>query len=262
MKNRVINSSKLTPKRVSFLQRFHSLQGFPKDKLTIAFSARHNGNMSLNYGDTSNALKNREIFLKPLGIHYKDLVCAKQVHGDTVKYAAEAQRGSGALSYDNAIPDTDAFIADRPGLALSIFTADCLSVFLYDSKKHAVGIAHAGWRSTKDNITAKTILSMKEHFKTSPEDLLLGFGPSIRSCCYEVSKDTGTFFKKDEVLLRGDKNFLNLVLINSRQAQEHGVRGKNIFDCGICTFCQNKDFYSYRIEADKSGRIMSVIMLK
>lgn len=163
--------------------------------LVCAFSTRASGNMSLFYGDTKDALENRKNFLKDLGIDYRDLICAQQVHGSQARYIQETDKGKGALSYDTAIPDTDALITRERNLALAVFTADCLSVFLYDRKTPSIGLVHAGWRSTRDNIVGGTLKLMQEKFNTDLKDLSVGFGAVIRSCCYEVKRGFASIIK-------------------------------------------------------------------
>ncbi len=217
--------------------------------------------MSLVYGDTKDALENRKNFLRQLGIDHRDLACAGQVHGNHIAYVRKADKGRGALSYDTAIPDTDALITDRRNLPLAIFTADCLSVFLHDPVTCGIGLIHAGWQSTKKGITARTIEAMQKQFKARAQDLYAGFGPAIKDCCYEVDRDFQEFFPQG-LLVRDNRYFLDLVGLNLRQLLESGVRQDNILDSGICTACQNKEFFSYRKEGSSCGRMMSVIMLR
>ena len=232
----------------------------PLDKLICAVSSRSDGNMSKAVGDTRDALNNRRDFLGGLGIGYKDLVCAGQVHGCSVRYVTEKDRGSGARASDAAIADTDALVTDIPRLPLAIFTADCLPIFLYDPKRPAAGLVHAGWRSTKENIVIETLRSMEKNFGTGMKDLFVGFGPAIRSCCYGVGRDFEDFFPGE--LIKKDRNYyLNLARINLRQLLEFGVLAGNIFDCRICTSCRCEDFFSYRKEGASCGRMMSVAML-
>ncbi len=228
--------------------------------LVRATSSRHQGNMSLFYGETKDALKNREDFLKELGIDYQDLVCAQQVHRSCVRYVKEEDKGKGALSYDTAIAKTDALVTDKRNLPLAVFTADCLSIFLYDPKTPAVGLVHAGWRSTKENIAAKTIKLMQKEFNIRSPDLSVSFGLAIRSCCYEVSRDFGNFFS-DSVIEKNSRYYLDLAQTNKKQILDLGIKEANIFDVGHCTSCQNEDFFSYRKEGKGCGRMMSVIML-
>lgn len=230
-------------------------------RITCAFSVRTHKNMSLSYGDTSSSLDNRKDFLAGIGIPYQDLVCAKQVHGSNVRYVKEEERGSGALSYENSLPDTDAFITDKLDVPLAIFTADCLSVFLYDPRTPAVGLVHAGWRSTKGNIAGKTVELMKKQCNTAPEGLYAGFGPAIRECCYEVSADFRGYFTYG-LRKRNDAYYLDLIGINKKQLIDAGVKEAHIFDSRKCTSCQNQDLFSFRKERESCGRMMSVIMMK
>lgn len=216
--------------------------------------------MSFCYADTKDSLENRKIFLRDLDINYQDLVCAKQVHGSQIKYVKDEDKGKGALSDDSSIPDTDAFITDKKNLPLAIFTADCLPIFLYEPTIPAVGLIHAGWRSSKENIAAKTVQLMKEHFGILTENLYVGFGPAIRECCYKIEKEFSGF-PPSGLIRRNNHFYLDLVGINKIQLLSLGVREINIFDSKICTSCKNKEFFSYRKEGESCGRMMSVIML-
>lgn len=226
-----------------------------------AFSRRQDGNMSLRYGQTRDSLNNRKNFLQKLGIDYRSLVCAQQTHGNRAQCVSRQDIGKGALSYATAIDDTDALVTKEKDLPLAIFTADCLSAFLYDPQAPAVGVVHAGWRSTQGNIIQETIQAMQKHFSTLPEDLRVNFGPSLGQCCYEVKEEFKNFFSFGLRELNGHW-YLDLAGINERQAQEAGVKENNITGLPLCTSCANKDFFSFRLEGDLSGRMLSVIMLK
>jgi len=239
---------------------FEGLQNL-RAQLVCAFSMRSLWNMSLSYGDTKGSLENRNRFLVEFGIRHQDLVCAKQAHGSKIKIATEEDRGKGALTYDNAIEDTDAFITNKKNLPLAIFTADCLSIFLYDPNTASIGLIHAGWRSTKEHISDKAIRLMEQRFNTRPQDLYLGFGASIKGCCYEVGGEFIDYFSGD-LLKRGSRYYLDLAKINRKQVLDAGVQEGNIFDSNICTSCKSEGFFSYRKEGRSCGRMMSVIMLR
>jgi YfiH family protein len=242
------------------MRPFNPLEKFGIDSVIAAFSKRQNGNMSLSYGDTRDSLENRKKFLSGLGIDYRNLITAKQVHGKKIEYVTQANLGSGALDYDSSIMGTDGFITDQPGVPIAILTADCLSVFVYDPKRPAIAILHAGWRSTEKNISQEAVSLMQNKFGSQAKDLFVGFGPSIRSCCFEVEDDFKSNFafglsKKD------GRVFMDIALINQRQLVDCGVREGNIFDPALCTFSDD-DFFSFRKQAQAAGRLISVIMLK
>lgn len=226
-------------------KKYHLFKSLSNANLICATSTRHSGNMSLVYGQTKDVLRNRKDFLGQLGIDYQDLVCAKQAHKSNVKYIKETDLGKGALVYGSSIPDTDAFITDKKNIPLAIFSADCLSIFLYDAKTPAMGLAHAGWQGTEQNIATRTVQLMQEKFNTPAHNLYISFGPAIRSCCYKVGEE-----------------FKDLIKLNKIQLLDSGVDERNIFDCKICTSCQNLDFFSYRKESNSCGRMMSVMLLR
>lgn len=155
----------------------------------------------------------------------------------------------------------DGFITDKKNVPIAVFTADCLSVFLYDPKTPAIGMVHCGWRSTKENIVAKAIKLMQERFNVDPKNLHAGFGSSIRSCCYEVSKEFKDYFPKD-LIEKDGKFYLGLAAVNKKQLTDAGLKDENIFPPQVCTFCHNDEFFSYRKEGMDCGRMMSVMMLK
>ncbi|MDP3041506.1 MAG: peptidoglycan editing factor PgeF [Candidatus Omnitrophota bacterium] len=239
---------------------YNPLQKFGLNSVNAAFSRRADGNMSLSFGDIGGSLENRKKFLWGLGIDYRDLITAKQVHGKNIEYVTPENKGSGALDYESSIMATDGFITDQPGVPLAILTADCLSIFICDPKRPAIAILHAGWRSTEQNISQAGISRMREKFGSQAKDLFIGFGPSIRSCCFEVEKDFKSNFDFG-LVKRQERVFMDIALINQKQLMDCGVNKENIFDPALCTFSDD-DFFSFRKEAQSAGRLISVIMLK
>lgn len=165
------------------------------------------------------------------GIDVPRVFWRKQVHGDGVLVAGKDACVRGC-------PDADAFVTDRKNVPIAIRTADCVPVFIYDPFKRVIGLAHAGWRGTRQRIAAKTVQEMQDKFASRCYDLKVALGPCIRPCCYET----------------------DIVTANRRQLVEAGVDDGNIFDCGVCTCC-NKDYFSFRRDGEKAGRMISLMML-
>jgi len=237
------------------------LEGRTEGRITCSFSTRACGNMSFSYGNSRGVLDNRRNFLSSLGIDYLSLVCAEQVHGNNVRYVNETDEGSGVLADDNSIPNTDGFITDVRNLPLAIFTADCFSIFLYDPFRPAIGLIHAGWRSSKSSIVTSAIQLMQDKFKTEPGQLSVGFGPGIRDCCYEVSGEFRDSFSCG-LVERAGSLYLDLAQANKKQLMDSGVKEENISDARFCTSCANGEFFSFRKEGKGTGRMLSVIMLQ
>ena len=176
----------------------------------------------------------------------------------------QKQESKGWESLENAIEDCDALITNIEGVMLTILTADCVPVLLYDTKKNVVAAIHAGWKGTQAQIVAKTVKKMVDIFGSNTQDIFAGIAPSIGSCCYEVGEDVAKhFFKTPEAFTKqGDKFMLNLPYLNQEQLLDSGLREANIMMSHICTACEVERFFSYRKEQGCSGRFMSMIGLK
>lgn len=194
-------------------------------------------------------------FLKRLEVMGSPLVRLEQVHGGKVV------KIGGKSGFLNEIPGADAAITDVKGIVLSVRTADCLPVLFYDPEHNAIGIAHAGWRSTKERIAKNVVGAMRTHYGSIPSRLLVGMGPALRQCCYEVNSEFLVHFP-DSVVRMAHKHYFDLAGENAGQLIAAGVCAKNIFDCGVCTACRNNEFFSFRKEKGMAGRMLSVIMLR
>lgn len=229
--------------------------------LAAGYSLSVDGNMSLNCPDVKKAIENRKLFLTRLKINPAKIICAQQRHTDNILTVAKKDCGRGALSYENAFDSVDAFITNQKNVPICVFTADCQSVFLFDKKNMAIGIVHSGWKGTHQNITAKTVALMQEKFKTLPKNLYAFLGPSIRKCCYEVGAEFKEYFF-GFVKEKAHKLWFDNAGANKKQLMDQGLEADNIIDCGLCTCCNEKDFFSYRRNPSSSDRMISVMMLK
>ncbi|MFH1778934.1 MAG: peptidoglycan editing factor PgeF [Candidatus Omnitrophota bacterium] len=194
-------------------------------------------------------------FLKKIGVVNSRLAFLEQIH------RAKVLRIDSKTDLSAPLSECDGAVTDLKNIAMIVLTADCLPIFLYDPFKSAIGIAHAGWRGTYDGIVKNILNAMKLNFKSDPSQMLIGLGPAIRQCCYEVSSEfLGRF--PNSVVKRAHKFYFDLVGENVEQLLAQGASSKNIFDCEICTSCSDDRFYSYRRENERAGRMASVIMLK
>ncbi len=226
-------------------------------------------NLGLKSGDDPDKVRlNRDLFCQAVGVDYARAITCQQVHGDRIHLARAADAGRGALSHADAVPACDALITDQPGLPLMLFFADCVPVLIYDPVRPAIGLSHAGWKGTVARIAAKTVLAMGEHYGTRPADCLVGIGPSIGPCCYEVDAPVleaiqaafaGTW--QDLVVPRGDRWLLDLWHANRHQLEAVGVPRSQIDISGVCTAENTVLFYSHRAEHALTGRHGAIICL-
>jgi len=189
--------------------------------------------------------QNRRTILADASIALSQLACCKQTHDNGVAIVTQNDAGRGAVHFEDAFDGVDALITKETNIALAIFTADCLPVYIVDETKKVIALVHAGWRSTKKDISGKTVGILEKIFSCRPSQLKIYFGPALRQCCYEVDEDFAPYFSRG-VYRKNEQLFLDLPYINMLQLQKAGVNAANIVDCGICTICRNDLFFSYR----------------
>ncbi|HWL80811.1 MAG TPA: peptidoglycan editing factor PgeF [Roseomonas sp.] len=139
-------------------------------------------NCSLSGKDDPEAVAtNRALAMAALGLPAETLSSAYQVHGIAV---AEVT----APIPNDARPEADALVTNRPGLALGVVTADCGPVLFADQKAGVVAAAHAGWRGAVAGILEETLAAM-ERLGARRTDIVAVVGPCIRQNSYEVGLD-------------------------------------------------------------------------
>ncbi len=213
--------------------------------------------------DEASIIDNRKKVSSLLGLDNDlDFIVANQTHSDHIKVITEKET-KGWKGLEDAVADCDALITHKKGVVLTILTADCVPILLYDKEKEVVAAVHAGWKGTKAQIVAKTVWKMKEVYGCEPTKIVAGIAPSIGRCCYEVGRDVAEhFFDTPEGYTQVDEKFmLDLSYINKYQLLNAGLIEGNIELSRICTACEVKRFFSYRKEQGCSGRFMSMIGL-
>lgn len=153
------------------------------------------GGKTLNLGFTkqdsrASVERNRAEFLRKLGARTGSklwpLITLRQIHSDLIHCVSAAP--------ENRLVG-DGLITSTPGLVLAIQTADCLPVILVDTKRHAVGVFHAGWRGTVKRIVEKGVGEMRRYFNTRARDIQAAIGPGVHNCCYNVGPEVRTHFE-------------------------------------------------------------------
>ncbi len=183
-------------------------------------------------------------------------ISLKQVHSDVCVYVDGRARGR--------IGEGDALITDVPGAAIAVRTADCIPILLVDTRKRAVAAVHAGWRGTVQGIAAKAVGAMADRFGSRPRDMLAAVGPGIGPCCYEVGEEVAVQFCDmfPERSNWAGQTHVDLAEANRRQLVSAGLAEDAVWAAGLCTVCLAQEFFSWRREREKAGRMVSVIRVK
>ncbi len=212
---------------------------------------------SLNLGGTvgdapDNVAENRQRLFSALERPVNSVFDVWQVHSANV-VVADGPRN------DRPHTKGDIILTDDPGVTLLMRFADCVPILLYDPRRRAIGIAHAGWLGTVRRAAEFAIQAMVQTFKSDPADILAGLGPSIGPDHYtvgaEVVEQIEASFGRDasrHLVRRNGKTYLDLWSANRALLQGQGV--VHIEVAQICTACHIKDWYSHRSEGGKTGR--------
>lgn len=248
---KIVSSPLLHGKSVTavFTTRLGGVSTSPYDSANLAF---HVGD------DSADVVRNHDRLAQMLGYDRSRLVHMCQIHSDRIVIADES------FSFENP-PECDALITNRPGIALMAMSADCTPILLHDPIHNAIGAVHAGRAGALKEILPKTIAAMREIYGTTVNTLRISLGPSIHGCCYEIND-----LIADEVAIKGHENALrrvndriyldvNTILLNQLKKMEIGTERIEVIDA--CTSCKNDTFFSYRADAQQTGRIGGVIIL-
>jgi YfiH family protein len=216
----------------------------------------HELNLALHVEDNPIAvLQNRQILADKANFYIDNLIYMDQTHSANISIIKN--------TLTNKIENCDGIITNQPNIPLMVMVADCIPVLLYDKNKKVIGAVHAGRNGTFLEIVKKAVSIMIENFNSSPKDIEVSLGPSIRSCCYEVGQDLADIEKKSfgqkYVIKRGDSFYLDLQSLNHDQLTSIGILKENIDISQTCTCC-DKNYFSYRRDG-KTGRFAGVIKL-
>ncbi len=179
-----------------------------------------------------------------------------QAHGGNIVILEEENdfKRDGFYRFLNA----DGVMTRIKGVMLLAMSADCLTVFF--KARDWVGLVHAGWRGTREQIVKKMFLRVSEKAGCKPQEVGVSFGPCIRRDSYEVGTEFKTFFPKRSFREKGGKIYFDLAAENKRQLVEAGADREIMRDWGIDTFSESRDFHSFRKEKEAADRMISFIM--
>lgn len=241
------------------------------------FSTRHGGvstgdaakmNLSFNKDSSAeNVKRNFEILCSAVDIDTTHLVLSHQTHTNNVLTVDKSHCGTGITK--PSFCDVDGMVTNETGVALVTQYADCTPLIFCDPVRRVIASSHAGWKGTAKLIGKVTVEKMVKEFGCNPKDIIVGIGPCIGQCCYEVDDPVYNEFKKIDFLdlnkifinKENGKYMLDLVEANRRILIHSGISPENIDANDICTCCNAADLHSHRATAGKRGNLAAIIEL-
>jgi len=224
-------------------------------------------NMSLENSDTR-TVENRKKLAKELNLNLENFVYQYQTHTDNITIIDQSHKGKGIIDINDAIQENDALITNKRKICLVVMAGDCVPILLYDRNLKIIAAIHAGWKGTVKKIPSKAVELLFEKYNSKPQDIIVGIGPSIGKCCYEigdeVKKQIESNFQYSNKLLKFNperqKYHFDLWLANKLQLVEIGISDENIEIAEICTKCNQNTYYSAR--TGDLGRFSAGIFIK
>ncbi len=184
-------------------------------------------------GNGRDDLDRRSTISEELGIPHT-WAFVNQVHGGVV------------LTVDQPGPagPADGLITERPGLPLTIATADCMPIIVEGDR--SVAILHAGWRGVASGIVDAGIEAMRALGDTPRRAAI---GPSIGPCCYEVGEEVAAAI--GDQTSRTTSGTPSVDLWSAAAAQLSGI---DVWRSDVCTFTE-PGLWSYRRDATEERQV-------
>ncbi len=192
---------------------------------------------------------------------------ATQVHGThIVLVPRDADSDPSSSSAESA----DGLCTEKPGLALSVYVADCTPILMACPVTGACAALHAGWRGTLAGMARAGVEAMRAHFGCYARDLRVALGPCIGVCCFEVGREVGDAFaaalspshhRGAIVCGTGTKPHIDLRRVQRLDLEAAGVQPDHIDVSEACTFCDpGQRFYSFRRDGRSTGQSAGFIL--
>ncbi|AZQ34148.1 MULTISPECIES: peptidoglycan editing factor PgeF [Streptomyces] len=228
----------------AFTDRWGGVSAAPYEELNLGGAV----------GDDPEAVRtNRELAAKSLGLAPGEVVWMNQVHGTDVAVVE-------GPSSDRPVPDVDAIVTARRGLALAVLTADCVPVLLADPVAGIVAAAHAGRPGMVAGVVPAALRAMTE-LGADPARIVARTGPAVCGRCYEVPESMRAEVAAAEPTAHAETSWgtpaVDVAAGVHAQLARLGVRDRE--QSPVCTR-ESGDHFSYRRDRT-TGRLAGYVWL-
>jgi polyphenol oxidase len=223
-------------------------------------------NLGFHVGDeVQDVCANRNKIAELLDFPLNLWIGAEQTHGTAIQKITKSDAGRGGGSYVTSFKGTDGFYTREKGVLLTLCFADCVPIYFIAPKEGMIGLVHAGWKGTVNEIV-KNMVKSWEFEGISKKEIFVAIGPSICGKCYIVDDKVINFVEntledseeKPYNLVKEGQYALDLREVNRRILKKAGVPDKNITITEFCSSC-DEDFFSHRRDNGRTGRMLSFI---
>ena len=211
--------------------------------------------------DKKNVLSNLSIVSKKIGLDENNLFTMNQTHSNKVVIINESNQNVKRVN-------ADALITNIKNIAISVLTADCVPILIYEKVNHTVACIHAGWKGAVNGIVENTfnqIMGMN-----IDNNFYVTIGPCIGLENYEVGKEFyDEFIRENKInekffyLKREKRFFFDLRKYVNFKIARFNV--KHIENIDLDTYAEKENFFSFRrsihLGEKDYGRCISTISL-
>ncbi|MFI9799246.1 peptidoglycan editing factor PgeF [Streptomyces sp. NPDC052302] len=228
----------------AFTDRWGGVSAAPYEELNLGGAV----------GDDPEAVRaNREIAAKSLGLGPDGVVWMNQVHGTDVA-VVDGPWG------DAPVPEVDAIVTARHGLALAVLTADCVPVLLADPVAGIAAAAHAGRPGMVAGVVPAAVRAMTS-LGADPARIVARTGPTVCGRCYEVPREMRAEVAAVEPAAHAETSWgtpaVDVAAGVHAQLARLGVRDRE--QSTVCTR-ESADHFSYRRDRT-TGRLAGYVWL-
>ncbi|GAA3780737.1 peptidoglycan editing factor PgeF [Streptomyces chiangmaiensis] len=228
----------------AFTDRWGGVSAAPYEELNLGGAV----------GDTPDVVRtNRELAAKSLGLDPGRVVWMNQVHGADVAVVDEPWG-------EKPVPEVDAIVTVRRGLALAVLTADCTPVLLADPVAGVAAAAHAGRPGMVAGVVPAAVRAMME-LGAEPSRIVARTGPTVCGRCYEVPEVMRAEVAAVEPTAHAETSWgtpaVDVGAGVHAQLERLGVRDRA--QSPVCTL-ESDDHFSYRRDRT-TGRLAGYVWL-
>lgn len=233
----------------------HSFAGIAE----IVISQTGDGNIDQRFQDASEVAKNLKHLAVSLKKSPKQFVQMEQTHACDLINVSKKHAGK-------IIPKVDGLITRDKEIVLMLRIADCIPVFIADSKNRAIALVHSGWKGTIGKITLVAIQFLMRRFNSDPAELYLYLGPSLKKCSNLSQNPIQLELPEWEDCISRVNGYyaVDMQKFVTKTALAAGINENNIEISPQNTFTK-KQYFSFRrssLNKSQEGRFAAMIYLK
>jgi hypothetical protein len=179
-----------------------------------------------------------------------------QVHGRAI--ASIASERDDPLRGVRSVGRCDGLICGEAGIAVAVWTADCVPVLLWGQS--VVAAVHAGWRGVAADIVGAAVGRFRTEYGVDAAHIQAALGPAISGARYPVGEEVVTALTRLDVPdeIWRERSHVDLRALLATRLGQLGLQPTAVHTVGGCT-ASSPRLASFRRDGPAAGRQWSMI---